>query len=232
MNTREKNKHEMLGTVTGFYETEKSTFADLPGLISAFSDVIAINKEIDLNEKVVQEGTKGKVVSRDDSQSELIKIALVCAGAIYGYAAAENDLELLTFADVSSSTFKKMRDAEIPLKVEKILDKGDELGAALIPFGLSEEKRTTGRASLDDYMEKFGSVNTGKGNKKSAAESSKKLLVKVDQKLKVLDKLMLNFKEEKPDLYSRYSMARIIYDKRGSRRGGNGETPPPPEEPK
>ena len=184
-----------------------------------------------MNEKVIQEGTKGKVISRDDSQAELIQTALVFAGAIYGYAAGKNDLELLTFADLDSSTFAKLRDAEIPLRVEKILDKGDEIGAALIPFGITEENRTLARAKLDDYLQKFGSVNTGKGSKKSAAESTQMLFKKMDKKLKVLDKLMLGFKESNPELYSRYNASRIIYDKKASHKGGD-DTPPSPDQPK
>ena len=232
MNTREKNKQEMLGTVSGFYEEYKNSFTGLTGLITAFSDIISIKKEIELNEKIVNEGTKGKVVSRDDSQNGLITSALTFAGALYGYAASKNDLELLTFADISSSTFTRMRIAEIPLRVEDILDKVDELGEELLPFGITGEQRTAGRAILDDYVKKFGSVNSGKGSKKSASDSSKKLLTKVDAKLKVLDKLMFSFSTSDSDLYSKYETARMIYDKGGSRNGGSDAPPPPPEEPK
>ena len=231
MNTREKNKKEMLGAVSNFYEAEKSSFTPLPGVTAAFSDVIMIKKEIDLNEKIIQEGTKGKVISKDDSKAELIKTALVFSGSIYGYAADKNDLELLTFADINSSTFNKMRDAEIPLMVEKILDKADEIGEALIPFGITEEKRTTGRVKLNDYLQKYGSVNTGKGSKKSARETNLMLFEKADKKLKVLDKLMFGFKESNPELYSRYTAARVIYDKGSSHQAGNN-APSAPEQTK
>lgn len=231
MNKREKNKKEMLGSVSGFYDSEKSSFAASPGLVAAFLDVIAVNKEIELNEKVVQEGTRGKVASRDDSQNDLIETALVFAGAIFGYAAKEKNLELLTFVDISSTTFKKMRDAEVPIMVERIFDKADELGEAIIPFGVTQEDRTAGRASLNDYIMKFGSVNIGKGSKGAAAKSTTKLLSKVDQKLKVLDKLMLPFKKKDTNLYARYEQARMIYDK-GGRHNGGSDTPPPPEPPK
>jgi hypothetical protein len=230
--TRDKNKKEMLNAVSGFYEVEKTSFTELPGVIAAFSDLSMINKEIELNEKLIQEGTKGKVVSKDNSREQLITTALVFAGAIYGYAAGKDDLELMTFADLNSSTFNAMRDAEVPLRSEQFLDKADELGAALIPFGVSEESRTTARAGLNDYLQKYGSVNTGKGGKKSAGETNDMLFTKMDKKLKVLDKLMFGFKDKNPELFSRYNAARIIYDKRGSHSGGTDDTPPPPEPPK
>jgi len=221
MNIREKNKKEMLGNVSGFYNLEKAAFTGMPGLNASFSDIIAINKEVELNEKVIQEGTKGKVISRDDSQAELIKTALVIAGAVYGYAASKNDLELLTAVDISSSTFKKMRDAEIPIRVEKILESATALGGELLPFGVSEELLNSSKTKLDDYVTKFGGVYAGRGSKKAAAESTKKLLAKSELKLKVLDKLMLSFKTSDADLYSRYEAARMIYDKRGKRSNGS-----------
>lgn len=231
MKTRDKNRKEMLAAVSGFYEVEKTSFTELPGLIAAFSDLSMINKEIELNEKLIQEGTRGKVVSKDSSRDELITTALVFAGAIYGYAAGQNDLEMMTFTDVNSSTFYSMRDAEVPLRAEQILDKADELGALLVPFGVTEEQRITGRAGLNDYLQKYGRVNTGKGGKKSAGETNVMLFKKMDKKLKVLDKLMLRFEQKDPELYSRYNAARVIYDKRGPRRGDDDEPTPPPEEP-
>jgi len=230
MNTREKNKNEMLGNVSGFYESEKNTFAGLTGVVTAFNDVTAIHKEINLNEKIILEGTKGKVISKDVSQEVLVKTALVFAGAIYGYAAAQNDVELLTFADISSKSFGKLRDAEVTLTVEKILDKADELAEGLIPYGITEEKRTLARTKLDDYIQKFGSVNTGKTTKKSARETNTMLFEKADKKLKVLDRLMLSFKESNPELHSRYVASRVIYDKSSSHKVGD-TTPPAPEQP-
>jgi len=46
MNIREKNKKEMLGNVSGFYDLEQAVFTGMPGLNAAFSAVISINIEI------------------------------------------------------------------------------------------------------------------------------------------------------------------------------------------
>jgi hypothetical protein len=218
MNTREKNKNEMLGSVAAYYEENKLQFAGMTGIVSTFSELTAIHKEIDLNEKVIQDGTRGKVVSKDLSQEELIKTALVFAGSIYGYAAAVNNPELLTFSDISGRTFLKLRDSEIPITVEKLLDKADELADDLIPYGITGEKRTEARSRLNNYFDKFSSVSTGKQTKKSSRETIDMLFNKADQKLKVLDKLMLGLKESNAELYSKYSAARVIVDKAGSRR--------------
>ncbi|MCX6151726.1 MAG: hypothetical protein NTX22_14480 [Ignavibacteriales bacterium] len=234
MNKHERNKLEMLGVVWKFGESVKESFTGVPAIINGFADIEMIHKEIGLNDNVVKEGTKGKVISKDISQDEIISTGLVFAGAIYGYAADKNDAELITFADINSKTFLKQRDSEIPLFVEKILDKAVELGNGLIPYGITEEKRTAAKEKLDDYLEKFGSVSIGKGTKKSAKETIVNLLDKADKKIKVLDKLMISFKESNPELYSKYTAARVIYDKGGSHKADEPETPKPdePETPK
>ncbi len=218
MNTHEKNKYEMLEAVYGFYENEKENLVQLPAASAAFSEINLIVKEIALNEKIIQEGTKGKIISRNDSQAELIKIALVIAGAIYGYAAEKNNSELLNFADINTKTVSKLRNSEVPIFVEKIIEKADELGDELIPFGITADKRNSVRTLLKDYSDKYAVVSAGKVTKKSAGETIEMLLKKADAKVKVLDKLMIGFKDSNSQLYSKYSSARVIYDKAGKHK--------------
>lgn len=206
----------MLGTVVEFFEQEKTNFSFPAAVATAFGNLKMIVKEIKLNSLVVQEGTKGKVVSKDDSQEQIIRTTLVFAGAIYGYAATKNDTELLTFADINSRTILKLRDSEVPAFAEKILDKVDELGAELISFGIDETKRTLARTKLADYEEKFASLGSGRTTKKAAAENIPMLFNKADKLLKVLDKLLLGVKDDNPELFSRYTAARSIYDKRAA----------------
>jgi hypothetical protein len=224
MNKREKNKYDMLGSVANFGETEDGAISGIPALATAFADVKSIYREIGLNENILIEGTHGKVVSKDNSQDEVVKTGLVFAGAIFGYAASINDEELINFADISSVTFDRQRDSEIPLTVEKFLNKADELATELVPYGITDEKRTAARAQLDAYLEKFASLSTGKGIRKAARETINILFKKADKKLKILDKLMYGFKESSPDLHTRYETARIIYDKGMNTKPGEQNT--------
>jgi hypothetical protein len=208
----------MIGAVSAFYDEEKDSFTTFLPIVTLFIDVKTIYKEIGLNELVITEGIKGKVAAKDISQEEIIKTALVFAGAIYGYAVAQNNAELQTFADVNSYSFTKLRDSEVPLLVEKILDKADEIGDALSSYNITEDKKTSARSNLNSYLEKYGSVSTGRGTKKTARETNQMLFTKADKKLKVLDKLVLGIKESNSELYSKYDAARVIYDKAASRK--------------
>jgi len=225
VNTREKNKYEMLEAVYGFYENEKDNFLQLPSASAVFAEINSIIKEIALNEKIIQEGTKGKINSRDDSQVMLIQNALVLAGAIYGYAAEIGNADLMTFADINTKTISRLRNSEIPIFVEKIIEKADEIGDALIPLGITADKRTAAHALLNDYIDKYGLVNTGIVSKKTAHETVGLLFKKADIKLKILDKLMLGFKNTNPLLYSKYSTARGIFDKVSRHQIPAEETP-------
>lgn len=218
MNNRQLNKYEMLCAVYNVYDTEKEAFNSFPAAAAAFSDIKMIYKEIELNEKIINQGTKGKVDSKNTAQEQVIRTGLILAGAIYAYAVDKNDYELMTFSDLNSKSFSKLRDSEVPITVDNIIDKAEELGDLLIPFGISVEKKTAARQLLNEYTEKYADLNTGKTSKKTANANVAMLLEKADKKLKVLDKLMLNVKESNAELYSKYNAARVIIDKAGSHK--------------
>ena len=219
----------MLVATYGIYDNNKDSFTNFPAAASSFSEIKSIAKEMTLNEMIIKEGTKGKIVSRDDSQSQLVQSGLVVAGALYGYAADNNDAELLIFSDVNSHSFGKLRLSEIPIFVEKLIDKADDIGDGLIPYGITAEKRTTLRAQLDDYVAKYAVVNSGKVTKKTARQTIKKLFAKADSQLKKLDKLMLGLDESNPELYSKYLSARVIIDKVSSHQSQAEEVTAPEE---
>jgi hypothetical protein len=225
MNNREKNRYEMFGKVWNFGDEEKNNFIDTPTISTLFSDIKMIHREIGLNENITKEGIKGKVVSKNVSQAEIIPMGLAVAGGIYGYAVDKADAELISFSDVNCRTFNKLRDSEIPVLIERILDKADDLGDALLPYGITADFRTEANAKLKDHLGKFASLNTGRGAKKTARETISLLFRQGDKKLKVLDKLMLKYKNKNPQLYSKYEAARIIYDKSGAHRlNSNGSS--------
>jgi hypothetical protein len=222
LNNREKNRYEMFGKVWNFGDEEKNNFADTPTISALFGDIKMIHREIGLNETITKEGIRGKVVSKNVSQAEIIPIGLAVAGGIYGYAVNKSDSELIAFSDVNCRTFNKLRDSEIPGRIERILDKAEELGDALIPYGITADFRNEANTKLQDHLGKFASLNTGRGAKKTARETISLLFKQADKKLKVLDKLMLKYKSRNQALFSKYEAARIIYDKAGAHRLNNG----------
>jgi len=215
----------MFGKVWNFGDEEKNNFTDTPTITALFGDIKMIHREMELNIDITKEGIKGKVNSKNASQGEIIPIGLSIAGGIYAYAESQSDSELCTFSDLNKRAFAKLRDSEVPVLVERILDKADELGDALIPFGIAADARTEARLKLVDHLKKYASLNNGKGAKKTARETITLLFKKGDKKLKTLDKLMLKYQTKDTALYSKYAAARVIYDKAGAHRVNNNVTP-------
>jgi hypothetical protein len=225
MNVRQLNKYEMLCSVYNFYDTEKVDLSSFSAVTAPFTDVKMICKEIELNEKIVNQGTKGKVGSKNTAQEEIIKNGLIIAGAIYAYAVEKNDIELMNFSDLSTRSFARLRDSEIPIKIDDILSKAEELGDLLTQFGATAAKRTAAKLVLDNYTDKFAELNSGKVSKKTANETINLLFDKADKKLKVLDKLMLGVQESNAELYTKYDNARVIIDKAASRKTAVADSP-------
>ncbi len=227
MNIREKNRSEMYERVVTFGNTEAAKLTAIPKVGVVITELKTIQREISINNSVLNEGTKGKVVSKDSSQKEIVPIGLSIAGAIYSYAVETSNDELMIFADINSKTMLQLRDSELPLFIEKILDKADELGDDLIPFGITTEKRTAARTKLDDYILKFATLNTGKGVKTTARKNITMLFAKGDKNLLILDKLMIGFRGDDVELYNLYQAARVIIDKPGSRINNEPPVVPP-----
>ncbi|MGE5810700.1 MAG: hypothetical protein ACM339_04315 [Ignavibacteria bacterium] len=221
MDNREKNRMEMLQSVSDFGDNNKTVLSAIPALPAAFDQIRLIHDELALNLGLITEGTSGKVVSKDVSQETIIQSGLVIAGALYGYAFDIEDQELMTAADQNSKSLRRLRDSEIPVFVGHLLEKAESIGDELAKYGIDEQKKADARNQLDDYKKKFSGLGEGKTNKKTANSTIKLLLSKADPKLKKLDKLMLGFKTEDTALYAKYEAARMIHDKQGARRSTN-----------
>lgn len=231
MNNREKNRFEMFGKVWNFGEEERNNFTDTPSIPVLIGDIKMIHREISLNDSIIKEGIRGKVASKNVSQAEIIPMGLAVAGGIYGYAVDKADSELISFSDVNIRTFKRLRDSEVPGRIERILDKADELGDSLVPYGITAAFRTDASTKLQDHLGKFATLNTGRGTKKTARETIDLLFIQGDKKLKVLDKLMLKYKSSNSTVYLKYEAARLIYDKAGAHRLANGTPAAAPVQP-
>ena len=221
MNNREKNRMEMLLSVSDFGENNKTVLSAVPALPAAFDQIKLIHQEMSLNADLLTEGTSGKVVSKDVSQDTIIQTGLVIAGALYGYAYDNSDQELMTAADQSSSSFRKLRDSEIPVFINHLLEKAESIGVELANYGIDQQKLTDAKTQLNDYKKKFSAVGEGKSTKKTANATIGLLLGKADPKLRKLDKLMIGFQTSNPALYSNYEAARMIHDKQGAHRTNN-----------
>lgn len=227
MNNKEKNRFEMIGSVYSFGEAEVSALGVIPKLSELFGDLKMIHREISLNDKLLSEGTKGKVASKEVSQTEIVNLGLVFAGALFSFAVDRDDTELMTFADINSKTIKKLRESELPVFIERILDKADAIAEGLTKYGISKEKRNAARATLNVFIERFAAVSIGKGSKSAARDNITLLFKNADKKLKVLDRLMLHFKNDNAELFNKYTAARVIYDKSGKRVASIAAKPVP-----
>lgn len=225
MDNREKNRMEMLQSVSDFGDNNKTVLSAIPALPAAFDQIRLIHDELALNLGLITEGTSGKVVSKDVSQETIIQSGLVIAGALYGYAFDNNNPELMTAADQNSTSFRKLRDSEIPVFVNHLLQKAESIGDDLAGYGIDAQKKADARSQLDDYKQKFKVLGDGKSNKKTANSTIKLLLSKSEPRLKKLDKLMIGFMSSNPALYSKYQAARMIHDKQGAHRTNNNHVP-------
>lgn len=227
MTKRERNISNMYAAVYGVGEEHSETFAGVPKLGTNFGALKNVHREININELILTGGTKGSVASKNVSKEELIDTGLVLAGVLYSYAVDTKNIDLKVLTDLNRTNFKRFRESHVPVKVEELLDKADAIGEALIPYGLTAEKRAAARTQLEDYIVIFTTVNTSKAAKNAAREVMTLLFEKADEILIMLDKLMVPFQKTNPEVYFAYKSSRNIIDV-GSKKTTEPEPVPAP----
>ena len=221
MNYHQKNKLDMLDTVTDFYDNEQGALSTLPAVATVFGNIKVISKEIKENDQIATDGTKARVIAKNAAKEILKQKCLVIAGAIYSYSVDINDEETAALADINSKSLTKLRESEIPGFFNKFIKLATDNAENLVQYGITEEKINDAQRIHDEYVAKFGKVSKGKTTKKGAVKNITALFKTVDKKLKKLDKLMLGIKSVNPEVHRKYESARVIIDKKATHNGGD-----------
>lgn len=213
MNKNDEGKLEMIDDVVDVLDAEKAIYSSVNAISLQRDNLRNISLEIKKNEATLKDSTIGKTESKYVSEDELVHDTVVVAGGIYAYASTEQLTDLKVFSDVSRRDFRRMRDTDVPVKAKSILDKADELGDALLPYGITQALRDELREDLSIYGEKVSDQGSGFVDKSTARSIITALFKKGDVALNILDKLMKQFQKSNTEFYTKYTTARNIWDK-------------------
>ncbi len=213
MNKNDEGKLEMIDDVVDVLDAEKAIYSSVNAISLQRDNLRNISLEIKKNEATLKDSTIGKTESKYVSEDELVHDTVVVAGGIYAYASTEQLTDLKVFSDVSRRDFRRMRDTDVPVKAKSILDKADELGDVLIPYGITQDLRDELRTDLTDYSVKVSNQGTGVVDKSAARSNITALFKRADIALNILDKLMKQFLKSNPEFYNKYKISRNIWDK-------------------
>lgn len=213
MNKKDESRLGMIDAVVNTLDAEKDIYSSVNAIAIQRDNLRTFSADIKKNEATLKDSTLGKTESKYVSGDELVHDAVVVAGGIFAYATTEELTDLKIFSDITRRDFLRIRETDIPVKAQSILDKADELGDALIPYGITQALRDELRVDLTDYSAKVSNQGAGVVDKSTARSTITALFKRADIALNILDKLMKQFLKSNPEFYTSYKISRNIWDK-------------------
>lgn len=230
MNNFEINKQEMGHTVYRFGQDNQEALSIAPSVPPLFARLGSVLERVGKQEGELTINRKGVTESKMMTKDELIDTALEHYGQLYNYADEIGEVELRSFADVSEHELQHVREGKLAEILRPMLDKFDLINKApvkpeLAKYDLSLEVKAQFGSEIDSFENRLTDVGKGRTEKSSARITLTELFKEMDHVLTLLDKSMLKFKKSNPELYQKYTSARVIIN-RGGGHGGTDDTPP------
>lgn len=229
---REETQVNMMDVVIGFLSDKTDIVALNLGFKDAVDEVKPLVADLKTIAPLGAVSTVGITAGKNNSKTTLCEKTARFAGLISAYAEKTGDTEMQTAVSVSKSELKQMRDGEIALRCQTILDLGAAHQAALADYGINNHKITELQAAIDVFNQTA---------QKPRAAITDRTVIKAQVKAKLakalnifkkrLDLLIEDYADTHPEFAAAYKEKRKIVDPKtikpkdtdsGGNAGANG----------
>jgi len=213
MKRKDENQITMFNVVVALMEENISLIEPISGLKAAYDEYKAKNAE--LREVLTEQDARitGAAKEKERAKNELAQAGAMIAGGIRAYAVAIGDLVLRDAMDYTESDLKYRRDEYVRVSADAIREKAEELGAALVPYGVDSVMVTHFVACIQEYGEKITATTGAKNEKKERTGRIREMMVEINYLLdERLDPNMMVMEERELVFYRRYQYARQVID--------------------
>jgi vacuolar-type H+-ATPase subunit I/STV1 len=132
---------------------------------------------------------------------------------IYAYAEDVKNTKLKEKVDISVSTMRNLRDAELTPKINKVLDMIAGLENEIAPYGATPQKIDALKNQMNEFEEQLPSTRNNKSSVKSANGKLRAAMKEaIDLLQSRIDKLMVRFEEDDPAFYTEHLANRKVVD--------------------
>lgn len=213
MTSRNEAKLSMYNAVLNFCDENSATIATLtafPTVLTAFANKVeAIEDMGQLEAQVIS----GVTINKADLKKTLSQTASTNAAALFAFATAENDVVLKEKARYSYSDIFRLKDEELTLVVQNIIDQVNANVASLAGYGITAATVADFQDLIDDYNSNAPTPRNAISLRKSYKVQLQTLFKEADSILKdQMDKLALQLKTANPGFYIAYTNNRVIID--------------------
>ncbi len=231
MEKRQLENANMLKTVRNFLttDTNQPIWAGVPVIVQLVEELEGRVKLIDSLTQKQESPTNGVTADKGQVEDLLIDSTMVVSGILRGFAAREKNAVLLAKVKVTRSGLRDLADGKLPEVATAIRELAAEREEALADYGL----KPTHLTELESRTAAYEAVVMAPRNAIVSRTTLTRILkdeVRAAANLlrEVLDHLMPQFEDERPDFVAEYEVARRIVSlptrKRNTEEVGEGTT--------
>ena len=211
MTRQHENKLTMYFAIQTFLENNAAKIGGLAALVTVVGLFKALVTKIKDKMKEIDQAATGKTKVKAEAEEALLDELIPAISALGAYAHAEGKTELEAKADVSESTFRRMRDTEVVPKATGLADLLEQNIAHLADYGVTAEAVASVRVKIEAFASSIGEKESGISERTGARKALFDLFDEADVLLeRRLDPLMENFRKKDLELYNSYGNARSI----------------------
>lgn len=205
----QKNKNSMLATVHAYAAENSNVYSDTEEFVSGIAKLKNLLDLIKDKEDDRSTVAKGKTKDKNVTRKSVSDFAVMVAGAVYAYGKKSENVVLTEKVNITATFLASLRNHDLVMVLESIMELAEENSAAIVPFGITAEKLSKYHARVTQYSKALSAKDSSGASKTSAAKSLRQLFKDSDNVIDTLDKLVEGFKESNTEFYNGYKAARV-----------------------
>jgi len=218
MNDRQNAKLNMAQRVSETFKRYESTYKEVPAMVSA---VEALNKDIknirDLQTEQEAVNVSASTLEKRAAEQQMVDVFAKTANALYVIGFTTENQDLITLQNTSEYSFYRLTHNAVLAHAKRIFELANKYKEKLNDYGIKDEDFKKMEQAMNDFNALIAKPMDTIGERKQKTTNLMQLFASLDSIFyDKLDKLMVLFKQSRPDFYDEYRTARnIIFPNEG-----------------
>lgn len=227
MEKKVENKLTMLKAVLSLLNQNQSLWQDAVPLVNTINQIGSKMEHMEELRQFTSVSRTGIVTAKHNLKNDLIEQAFALASTLTAFAAQSNDPVMQAKVDFPISDLRSLRDSELASACRNILQLAQQLGEALLNYGVTAAQLESLGTAINTYEQQLPSHRVTIAERKAANDKLKELMNETMQIVsEQLDRLMIRFKVPNAEMYAAYLNARKIVDYGTRYEKENPDAPP------
>ena len=231
MDREQTNRVTMYKTVSAYMGENTSVWSVMPRMVTAVQHLNDNCAAIDVAAQQQETAIMGASQDKAAARTALEDVLFLMCEALGVLGDTENDNNLSALADLSLSKLHQMGAEELTNRATNVLAQATARAQDLVAFNVTPANINELSQKLENFSAAKEQPRTAMANKTVHTGSLASLLSDTSGLLRnEMDRMVNLFRRTNPEFVAGYRAARVIVDRRASRKTKKKTEPPPPDE--